>query len=180
MSPTLSGDEIVVTDMGTALISGHNTIQLSNNNLMFSSYGLGEMGYGLPASVGAAITGKKVICLNCDGSMMLNLQELQTIKSNNLNIKIIIFNNNGYMSIKHTQALFGHKYNCVDDKTGVNLPDYDKIMQSFGILVFLNFNEFINSDGPAMYQVFMDPLQEFTPKVKATSMNGRIITGILN
>ena len=67
---------------------------------MFTSLGLGEMGYGLAAAVGAGFSGKPVICLNCDGGMMMNIQELQTIKNYDLPVKIVIFNNDGYLMIQ--------------------------------------------------------------------------------
>ena len=81
ISNYLKPNQIIVTDMGTALLSGHQSIHLGGDMTMFSSYGLGEMGYGLPAAFGAAIGGKgrEVLCLNCDGGMMMNIQELQTI-----------------------------------------------------------------------------------------------------
>ena len=189
LSPLLT-DEVIVTDMGTALLSGHNTIQLKPENTMFSSYGLGEMGYGLPASVGAAVSGRRVVCLNCDGSMMMNLQELQTIAAHNLNVKVIIFNNDGYLSIKHTQKMFKCEYTAVDSSTGVKLPNYTKVFQSFGIPVFAEhaenirpfeaFEEFMHVDGPAMYEVFMDPYQNFSPKVQATKVGDVIIPGTLD
>ena len=105
MSDHLKPDQIIVTDMGTALLSGHQAIRLQSNQIMFSSYGLGEMGYGLPAALGAAISSpnKEILCLNCDGGMMMNLQELQTIIQHKLRVKIVIFNNDGYLMIKHTQ-----------------------------------------------------------------------------
>ena len=72
-----------------------------------SSLGLGEMGFGLPGAIGASIASKKgsVLCMNGDGAMMFNLQELETIKYHNLPIKIIIFSNDGYLSLKHTQKM---------------------------------------------------------------------------
>lgn len=186
----LLSDEVVVTDMGTALLSGHNTIRLKAGNTMFSSYGLGEMGYGLPASVGAAVSGRRVVCLNCDGSMMMNLQELQTISAHNLNVKVIIFNNDGYLSIKHTQKMFKCEHTAVDSSTGVKLPNYTKVFQSFGIPVFTEhvenirpfeaFEEFMRVEGPAMYEVFMDPYQNFSPKVQATKVGDVIIPGTLD
>jgi acetolactate synthase-1/2/3 large subunit len=75
------------------------------------------MGYGLPAAIGAAFSNpeKEVLCLNCDGGMMMNLQELQTIIQHKLNIKIVIFNNDGYLMIKHTQKmLFKGNFTAVD------------------------------------------------------------------
>lgn len=189
LSPLLS-DEVIVTDMGTALLSGHNTIQLKPGNTMFSSYGLGEMGYGLPASVGAAVSGRRVVCLNCDGSMMMNLQELQTIAAHRLNVKVIIFNNDGYLSIKHTQKMFKCEHTAVDSSTGVKLPNYTKVFQSFDIPVFAEhaenirhfeaFEEFMRTEGPAMYEVFMDPYQNFSPKVQATKVGDSIIPGTLD
>lgn len=189
LSPLLS-DEVVVTDMGTALMSGHNTIRLKPENTMFSSYGLGEMGYGLPASVGAAVSGRRVVCLNCDGSMMMNLQELQTIAAHKLNVKVIIFNNDGYLSIKHTQKMFKCEYTAVDNSTGVKLPNYTSVFHAFGIPVFSehaenirpfeSFEEFMRVEGPAMYEVFMDPYQNFSPKVQATKVGDVIIPGTLD
>ena len=72
---------------------------------MFSNSGCASMGYDLPAAIGAAIANpsSRIICLAGDGSIQQNIQELQTIISNNLNIKIIVLNNGGYLSIKQTQ-----------------------------------------------------------------------------
>ena len=178
MSDYLKDDHIVVTDMGTALLSGHQNIKLKPNQTMFTSQGLGEMGYGLPAALGAALAcpNKPVLCLNCDGGMMMNIQELHTIVENNLPVKIIIFNNDGYLMIKHTQKmLFKGNYVSVNKKTGIGLPKFNKVMPAFGykyydLKAWENFNQvmayFINEPGPACLEVFMDPEQDFIPKVK--------------
>ncbi len=178
MSDYLKDDHIVVTDMGTALLSGHQNIKLKPNQTMFTSQGLGEMGYGLPAALGAALAcpNKPVLCMNCDGGMMMNLQELHTIIENNLPIKIIIFNNDGYLMIKHTQKmLFKGDYVSVNKKTGIGLPKFDRVMPAFGYKYYDlkswdNFDQvmsyFINEPGPACLEVFMDPEQDFIPKVK--------------
>jgi acetolactate synthase-1/2/3 large subunit len=178
ISEHLKPDQIIVTDMGTALLSGHQSITLGDNMTMFSSYGLGEMGYGLPAAFGAAIAGngREVLCLNCDGGMMMNIQELQTIIQHGLRVKIVIFNNDGYLMIKHTQKmLFKGNYNAVDKNTGIVLPDYMKVAKAFGYENFrvksweefdFYFPRFMNHDGPAICELFMPPDQEFLPKVK--------------
>lgn len=178
ISDYLKQDQIIVTDMGTALLSGHQCIRLKENNIMFSSYGLGEMGYGLPAALGAAISSpeKEILCLNCDGSMMMNLQELQTIIQHKLKIKIIIFNNDGYLMIKHTQKmLFNGIYNSVNSDTGIVLPNYMKIADAFGYSkyqiknwedFYKIFPIFMEIDGPSICEIFMPPDQEFIPKVK--------------
>ena len=178
MSDYLKQDQIIVTDMGTALLSGHQAIRLKPNNTMFSSYGLGEMGYGLPAALGASISspGREVLCLNCDGGMMMNLQELQTIIQHKLRIKIVIFNNDGYLMIKHTQKmLFKGSYNSVDSTNGIVLPDYMRVADAFGYDKFqvkswddfnAYFPKFMEFDGPAICEIFMPPMQDFIPKVK--------------
>jgi acetolactate synthase-1/2/3 large subunit len=178
ISEHLKPDQIIVTDMGTALLSGHQSIRLKQGMTMFSSYGLGEMGYGLPAAFGAAIAGngREVLCLNCDGGMMMNLQELQTIIQHGLRVKIVIFNNDGYLMIKHTQKmLFNGNYNAVDKTTGIVLPDYIKVAKAFGYENFriktwrefdFYFTRFMDHDGPAICEIFMPPNQDFLPKVK--------------
>jgi acetolactate synthase-1/2/3 large subunit len=178
ISNCLKDNHIIVTDMGTALLSGHQSIKLKSTQTMFTSLGLGEMGYGLPGAIGAALAcpDKPVLCMNCDGGIMMNLQELHTIIENKLPIKIIIFNNDGYLMIKHTQKmLFKGNYVSVDKSTGIGLPAFDKLMPAFGYKYFsikswINFdgtiNSFLDDDGPAVLEVFMDPDQDFIPKVK--------------
>lgn len=159
----------IVTDMGTALLSGFYGFNIKPNQKMFTSLGLGEMGYGLAAAVGAGFGENPVMCLNCDGGMMLNLQELQTIKTYNLPVKIVIFNNDGYLMIKHTQnMLFNGTKTCVDKKTGLELPEYKKIAKAFDYEYYTldQINEFLSSPNQAILEVFMDPNQEFIPKVK--------------
>jgi hypothetical protein len=80
--------------------------KLKENQTMFTSLGLGEMGYGLAGAIGASFVNikKNIICLNCDGGLMMNLQELQTIKHHNLPIKIVIFNNDGTMATVHVHV----------------------------------------------------------------------------
>ena len=81
LSDHFKEDQIITTDMGTALLSGHQVIRLSKGQRLMTSTGLGEMGYGLPAAIGASFASQKgeVMCLNCDGGIMMNLQELQKL-----------------------------------------------------------------------------------------------------
>jgi len=195
ISDFLKPDQIIVTDMGTALLSGHQSIRLQEGHTMFSSYGLGEMGYGLPAALGAAISSpqREVLCLNCDGGMMMNLQELQTIVQHNLKVKIVIFNNDGYLMIKHTQKmLFNNKgtsaaaeANSVDSSSGIVLPDYMKVADAFGYAKYRiqTWQEFYDvfplfmafDGGPCICEIFMPPDQEFIPKVKGVLSSDSII-----
>jgi acetolactate synthase-1/2/3 large subunit len=180
-SKKLPDNYTIVTDMGTALLSGFYGFNIKPNQKMFTSLGLGEMGYGLAAAVGAGFGDKPVMCLNCDGGMMLNLQELQTIKTHNLPVKVVIFNNDGYLMIKHTQnMLFKGNRTCVDKSTGVELPDYKKVAQAFDYTYFTDMDEFLAYEGQAFLEVFMDPNQEFIPKVKGMRMDdGSVKAGLL-
>ena len=184
LTQQLSDDEIIVTDMGTGLLSGHQAGHLKENQTMFTSQGLGEMGVGLPYAIGAAFAepNKLITCLNCDGGIMMNLQELQTIVQHNLPVKIFIFNNDGYLMIKHTQKLFFNgRYNSVDSSTGVLLPIFERIAYGFKIpyarIDKIEDLDTINLDykGPAIIEVFMDPEQNFIPKVKGVILEDESI-----
>jgi len=182
-------DQIVTTDMGTALLSGHEAIRLKQGQRIMTSTGLGEMGYGLPAAIGASFASDKgeVICLNCDGGMMMNLQELQTIAHHALPLKIFVFNNDGYLMIKHTQKnLFNGKYSGSNRATGVSCPDFSKVSAAFGfpyhrIKTWEDFNAVIPlvqaAITPVICEVFMDPEQYFYPKLGlAIGANRQIVS----
>ena len=184
LTQQLSDDEIIVTDMGTGLLSGHQAGHLKENQTMFTSQGLGEMGVGLPYAIGAAFAepNKLITCLNCDGGIMMNLQELQTIVQHNLPVKIFIFNNDGYLMIKHTQKLFFNgRYNSVDSSTGVLLPEFERIAYGFKIpyarIDKIEDLDTINLEykGPVIIEVFMDPEQNFIPKVKGVILEDESI-----
>lgn len=170
-------DQIVVTDMGTALLSGHQVLKTKPGQRLMTSTGLGEMGYGLPGAIGASFATNRgeVMCLNCDGGMMLNLQELQTMVHYKLPIKLFIFNNDGYLMIKHTQtALFKGNRTGVDKSTGVSCPDFSKLATAFDIPSYQirdwgtcdEILEKVQAEkGPVICEVFMHPKQPFTPKL---------------
>ena len=177
-SQKVSDNYTIVTDMGTALLSGFYGWRIKPNQKMFTSLGLGEMGYGLAAAVGAGFGDRPVMCLNCDGGMMMNLQELQTIKTHNLPVKIVIFNNDGYLMIKHTQnMLFKGARTCVNKDTGVTLPDYKKVAHAFDFEYFTEdrVEDFLAFEGQAIMEVFMDPDQEFIPKVRGMKLEDNTI-----
>ena len=182
LSSHMKGNECIVTDMGTALLSGHQVIQLKKNQRMMTSTGLGEMGYGLPGAIGASFGREKgeIICLNCDGGMMMNLQELQTIDHYKLPIKVFIFNNDGYLMIKHTQkSLFNGNYTAVNKDTGVTCPDFKKVANTFNMKYFYiktwndfnkNISKILEQKKSMIIDIAMDPEQYFHPKL-ATGKN---------
>jgi acetolactate synthase-1/2/3 large subunit len=174
-------NSIFVTDMGTALLSGFYGLELSENQQLMTSTGLGEMGFGLPAAVGAAFGNpdRDIICLNADGGMMMNLQELQTIVHHRLNIKIFVFNNDGYLMIKRSQmALLEGRFVGVDSNSGLSCPEFKKISDAFAIPYFklrtwndfdIGLKQFLNAFGPAIIEIFMDPVQGFFPRLMTSS-----------
>jgi acetolactate synthase I/II/III large subunit len=189
LSDYLKNDQIIVTDTGTALLSGHQSIRIKSKQRLMTSTGLGEMGCGLPGAIGASFAKNRgeIICLNCDGGMMMNLQELQTIAHHSLPIKIFIFNNNGYLMIKHTQKnLFEGRYSGTDNKSGVSLPDFSKLSVAFDFPYFSirtwdDFDDVIpkiqNINEAIICDVFMDPEQYFYPKLSlALQKDGTIIS----
>lgn len=185
----LKHDQIVVTDMGTALLSGHQVLRLKPPQRLMTSTGLGEMGYGLPAALGASFARDQgeVLCLNCDGGMMMNLQELQTLVHHQLPIKLVIFNNDGYLMIKHTQkALFKGRYAGTDRKSGVSCPDFSKVaaafdIPSYRIRTWQDFDRVIPEVQAAtrsvVCEVFMHPEQLFVPKLSlAVKDDGALVS----
>ncbi len=189
LSNILKKESCIVTDMGTALLSGHQKINIKKNQTIMTSTGLGEMGYGLPGAIGASLGLNKseVICLNCDGGIMMNLQELQTIDEYNLPIKIFIFNNDGYLMIKHTQKnLFKGNYVAVNKETNISCPNLKKLAYAFNMKYYLikNWSDFKNktkkilsSKRPIICEVLMNPEQYFHPKLgTAINKKGKIIS----
>ncbi len=189
LSNHLKDDQVIVTDMGTALLSGHQTLKLKKGQRLMTSTGLGEMGFGLPGAIGASVARNKgeVICLNCDGGMMMNLQELETMTHHQLPIKLFIFNNDGYLMIKHTQnALFKGRRSGVDQKSGVTCPDFTALAKAFNIKSFQihtwdDFETVIPQvqayNGPVICEVFMHPQQTFVPKLSlALQKDGTLIS----
>lgn len=185
----LKPDQIVVTDMGTALLSGHQSLPIRPPQRLLTSQGLGEMGFGLPGAIGASFARGRgeVLCLNCDGGMMMNLQELQTVVHHQLPIKIVIFNNDGYLMIKHTQkAVLQGRYAGTDRSSGVSCPDFTKLAYAFGLPAF-QIRSWADFDrelprlqacpGPAICEVFMHPEQFFHPKLGlAVQPDGTLIS----
>jgi acetolactate synthase-1/2/3 large subunit len=189
LAAVMKSDQIVVTDMGTALLSGHQALPITPPQRLLTSQGLGEMGFGLPGAIGASIARNRgeVLCLNCDGGLMMNLQELQTVVHYQLPIKLIIFNNDGYLMIKHTQkAVLKGRYAGTDRKTGVSCPDYSKVAKAFDIPAY-QIRTWADFDrempkvqahaGPVICEVFMHPEQFFHPKLGvAVQPDGTLIS----
>lgn len=172
-------NEVCVLANATPTIAAFQLAKIKRSQRFISNSGDASMGYDLPAALGAAIAlpGKQITCIAGDGSIMMNLQELQTIVHHNLPIKIFIINNNGYSSIKQTQNNFFEGRHCGDGpESGVSLPDFVKVGKAFGIPStrvetieqldnFLFENKKVSA--PVICEVVVDPDYIFTPKLAA-------------
>lgn len=148
----------------------------TNNQRTVANYLCGSMGYDLPAAVGAAVaTDRRVICVTGDGSIMMNLQELQTISHNNLPVKVIVFSNDGYEAIRQTHKNFfnGLLFGC-DIHSGISFPDFSQIAGAFGFKyltckmnadVTTSLSELLSAKGPALLEVMQQIDNPVTPKL---------------
>ena len=148
------------------------------------------MGYDLPAAIGAAVArdGKRVICLAGDGSMMMNVQELQTVAHYRLPIVIFVLSNGGYLSIRTTQNNFFGKTIGEGPETGVSFPDMVKLAEAHGIPAMrLDGEDFPDKiaealavGGPILCEVVLDRGQGFEPKLSSKKLDdGRMVTAPL-
>ncbi|MEQ8225353.1 MAG: thiamine pyrophosphate-binding protein, partial [Candidatus Eremiobacterota bacterium] len=183
-----SEKEIFVAGNGSACVCLFQSGFVKKGHRAFWNSGCASMGYDLPAAIGAAITGKgkDIICLAGDGSLMMNLQELAVMAYHKLPIKLFIFNNDGYISIKQTQDnFFGRRCGC-DPLSGVAFPNFKELAASFGIRYFsIKNNILLKKDlekilkikGGYICEVFLDNNYKFAPKVSSEKLlDGRIIS----
>ncbi len=173
----LSKDDVVVADDGAHLTWALQSIKVTKNQRIFSAFGNSPMGYAFPAAIGAsiALNKKKIICIDGDGSIQINIQELQTLITNKLPIKIIVINNEGYGIIKQFQELYLDKrYEAVDSKKGVTNPNFSKIAKAYGISYseIKNNNEIgkilkktLKSKNAEFINVLVKPNQKIIPKL---------------
>lgn len=129
-----SSDSVLALGNNTANTAKLQVGVQKREQRVITNYTCGSMGYDLPAAVGAAVALKReIICVTGDGSIMMNLQELQTIRGYHLPIKVVVFENNGYNAIKQTSKnFFGGACIGCSPETGVSFPDFRKIADAFG------------------------------------------------
>jgi acetolactate synthase-1/2/3 large subunit len=163
----LKPDAVIVTDSGTALLCAHQVLQLRPPQRLITTTGLGEMGFGLPAAIGASFARDKgeVWCLNTDGGMMFNLQELQTIAHHRLPVKIVVFDNDGYGMIRRTQETLGLARTCVDKASGLSTPDFYELAIAFGLKETHSLKVLAQSKTPCLMAPHISPNQQIIPKV---------------
>ena len=167
----------VVTANGVAYTSTFQAIPIRRGMRMFANEGCASMGYGLPAAIGAAFAGgalRTVVCFEGDGSIQMNLQELQTVLNEKLPIKIFVYNNAGYLSIKTTQrSFFNGRFVGSEAGSGIVLPSLEKLAAAYGLPYFRLANnqeldaklpQVFATPGLALIEVMLDPFETLGPK----------------
>lgn len=177
LSELLEEGDLILTGVGTAFTGTRQAFKVKKGQRLSSSIGCASMGYDLPSAIGAWFaTGKdRLILLTGEGSIMMNLQELQTILHYKIPVKIFLLNNNGYLAIKNTQnSFFQGNLVAVDEDSGVSFPPFEKIAGAFSIpyLLMRNHEEMeekikatLAKDGPVLCEIKMSPTQPLFPKV---------------
>ncbi len=169
-----AGDYNVATANGMASVASHQVLKINKGQRFITNAGLGHMGSGLPLAVGACVASgrKPTICMEGDGSIMLNIQELQTIVHHKLPIKIFLFNNGGYFSIRNTHTNYFQKVFAADSKTGVSLPNFEKLTKAWGLKYVRiagddeigKIGRVLDYKGPVVCELMIDPWQKMLPK----------------
>lgn len=177
LNGALAADAVVVTDVGAGLLSGHYSLRPRAGQRVFTSQGLGEMGFGLPGAVGAyfADQSRQLVCLSTDGGIMFNLQELQTLSTHKIPMKLFIFNNAGYSMIRISQEnLFDSRFSGIGPESGVGFPDFADLARTFKMAYVLvdsegDFEKHIApalaSEEAVLIEIRMSPTQKYLPRL---------------
>ena len=178
LSDRLPEGYTTVVGNGTACVVGSHAYTIKKDQRFIINSAVASMGYDLPAAVGvcAALDKQEIVCLTGDGSIQMNLQELQTVLTNKLPIKIFVINNDGYHSIRQTQTnIFGEhtKVGIGPESGDLSFPSLEKLAWAYGYdYAACNTNAEIDAlldkafsrDGAFIGEVFVDPAQFFEPK----------------
>ena len=178
LSDSLPDGNLTVVSNGSACVVGSHNYVIKKDARFIINSAIASMGYGLPAAIGACVANDKktTICIEGDGSIMMNLQELQTVITNKLPIKIFLINNGGYHSIRQTQNNLFKEHSKVGigpESGDLSFPEFEKLSKAFGYEYLsahsnVKMKEMVDKalsiDGPVFCEVFVSPKQNFEPK----------------
>jgi acetolactate synthase-1/2/3 large subunit len=183
----LRSDDVVVCGDGSACVITFQVAWIKNGQRLWCNSGCASMGYDLPAAVGAAVArgGERVVCLAGDGSVQMNVQELQTVAHHRLPIKLFVLNNGGYLSMRQSQTAFFKRLIGEGPQSGVSFPDMARLARTYGLPgvriergdLTAGIDYVLDTDGPCVAEVILDPEQGFEPKLSAKQLpNGTIVS----
>jgi acetolactate synthase-1/2/3 large subunit len=198
----LGDHDVVVTGNGAACVMAFQAGRLREGQRLFSNSGAASMGYDLPAALGAAVAlaesagseaasdptslirPARVICLAGDGSLQMNVQELQTLATHRWPVKVFVLDNGGYLSIRSSQLNFFEGFIGESPASGVDFPDWVALAEAYGLdavrieqpaAMAEAIAAALALPGPCLVHVVVDPDQGFEPRVKSREMpDGRI------
>jgi acetolactate synthase-1/2/3 large subunit len=190
LSQYMDKSDVVACGDASASVMSFQAVKIKYGQRIFTNAGSASMGYDLPSAVGAAIAqpNGRVICLAGEGSLMLNLQELQTVAHHQLPVKIVIINNGGYLSIRSTQKNFFNRLVGEGPESGVTFPDFVQVGKAFGLPSVRIENPgfekqlkaFLDAPGPGIADVIVDREQGFEPKLSSRVLpDGKMATAAL-
>jgi acetolactate synthase-1/2/3 large subunit len=179
LTTTTPADVVVVAGNGTACVSLFQSGRIKPGQRIFWNSGCASMGYDLPAALGSAVSGRKTVCIAGDGSIQMNLAELQTVLNYRLPIKLFLLENNGYSSIRQTQNSFFHglRIGC-DTGSGLILPNMLKLARCYGFRTSeirdhkgmkRKINSVLTGDDPAFCVVRLGE-NTFAPKLSSRTL----------
>ncbi|MCI5655023.1 MAG: thiamine pyrophosphate-binding protein [Candidatus Pseudoruminococcus sp.] len=178
LSSRLPENSLTASSNGACCVVGNQAYVIQKGSRLTNNSAVASMGYGLPAAIGTCIGGgrRNTICLEGDGSIMMNLQELQTVITNKLPIKIFVVNNQGYHSIRITQTNLFSQHTKVGigvESGDLSFPEFEKLAKAFGYTYYSArsnaemknvVDEVLEKDGPIFCEIFTDTKQVWEPK----------------
>lgn len=175
LSDVLGRDDVVVTDMGLAFQGTHQAFRVKKGQKLFTNSGFASMGWGLPAAIGACVAHdhERVICIAGEGGLQMTIQELATVMHHRMPIKLFVYNNGGYLTMKQSQEIGFHRLMGCNKDTGLSFPDMLKIGAAYDIpAVRINsqerlkeqVQEIVEAEGPRICELMMDPDQAQVPR----------------
>ncbi|MEA4862305.1 MAG: thiamine pyrophosphate-binding protein [Victivallaceae bacterium] len=189
LNRVLPPDAVVVCGNGTAYTSTFQAMEVPDGRRMFANVGCASMGYDIPAALGAQLAApdRVVALVTGDGSIQMNIQELETVRAQALPIKMFVYNNDGYLSIKLSQRAYcGGRLVGADPASGVHLPPLRNLAAAYGIPYFRLENhgqcekylpEIMAEPGPVLTEIICDPMETLGPKAaSARTADGRFVS----
>jgi acetolactate synthase-1/2/3 large subunit len=180
LSKAIPADTLIATgSSGLAVEAFYSTFRTKSGQRIFLTSGLGSMGYGLAAAIGACLGngGQLTVAVESDGSLMLNLQELATLKGLQLPLKLIVMDNRGYASIRNTQRnYFESRYIATGSESGLHMPDLGAVAEAMGLPILridspsdlpTGLHQLISANGPLLCIVQLVSDESLWPKAAA-------------
>lgn len=190
LSKAMKENQNLMVSVGTSRVAGSQAFRVKKGQRFITNPNTASMGFCLPGAIGVCIaSGKKpVVCVTGEGSLQMNLQELQTIWQNRLPVKLFVINNQGYHSIRQTQQnYFGEPLVGVGEESGdLSFPDLEKLIPAYGFPyrsihtseeLQEKIKEVLDFDGAIVCEVFVTKYQKTEPKTSAKKLpDGRMVS----